>query len=90
MEWWSAEPSHFGFRPALARRDYKTTLTVFFKIKVYWMSLRKGLGQGLQRTGRMYSTAETLRAQRKTNENTLISKNYRNKFDARIKSFFTF
>jgi hypothetical protein len=34
--------------------------------------------------------AEALRAQRKTNEDTLISNKYRNKFDARVKSFFTF
>jgi hypothetical protein len=34
--------------------------------------------------------AEALRAQRKPNEDKLTSKNYRNKFDVRIKSFFTF
>jgi len=44
---------------------------------------------GLRRAGRIYSTAETLMTQRKTNENTL-SRNYRNKFDARVKSFFAF
>jgi hypothetical protein len=32
--------------------------------------------------------AETLRAQRKTNEDTLKSKSYRNKFDARVKGVF--
>jgi hypothetical protein len=36
------------------------------------------------------NTAEALRTQRKTNEDILISKNYRNTFDARVKSFFAF
>jgi hypothetical protein len=46
--WCCIETSGFGIRPALARCGYKKTLIVFSKIEVYWMSLRKGLGQGFR------------------------------------------
>ena len=43
-----------------------------------------------EKTERIFCTAEAQRAQRKPNEDTLTSKDYRNTFNARIKIFSPF